>query len=51
MIKGFLEKHTLSELEKRLASIRTSSKFIGSHKFPLYQEYTNEYFSAFHKYL
>ncbi len=33
-----------------MKAIRVSSKFIAVHKFPLYQEYTNEYLDALHKY-
>ena len=51
MVKGFLLEHNFLKLKERLTNIRTSPKFIESHKFPIHQEYTNEYMTAFHEYL
>ena len=50
MVKEFVLGHNHKKLETRLGSIRQSEKFIEVHKFPLYQEYTNEYMSALHDY-
>ncbi len=50
MVKDFVTDHSLKKLDARLKAIRVSNKFISSHKYPLIQEYTNEYLAALHKY-
>ena len=51
MVKDFYKVHTLTKLEQRIATIKTSDKLIEAHKFPIQQEYTKEYLAALHEYL
>ncbi len=51
MVKEFLQANGIVKLKQRMESIRKSEKFIEAYKFPYYQDYTEEYMDAFHKYL